>query len=126
MVHMLIVEMLPRFVVIVEPVKDDTVMKELTRSVEAVTEEVLKVDATMEDTVKEDNKSVLARMVLPVMVHILIVEMLPRFVVIVEPVKDDTVMKELTTRVDAVIEEVPKDDMSAVDTVRDDNRSVLA
>jgi hypothetical protein len=35
-------------------------------------------------------------------------------------------MKELTTRVDAVIEEVPKDDMSAVDTVRDDNRSVLA
>jgi hypothetical protein len=60
------------------------------------------------------------------MVHILIVEMLPRFVVIVEPVKDDTVMKELTTRVDAVIEEVPKDDMSAVDTVRDDNRSVLA
>jgi hypothetical protein len=53
-------EMLPRFVVIEVPVKDDTVMNELMSSVEAVTEEVLKVDATMEDTVKEDNKSVLA------------------------------------------------------------------
>jgi succinate dehydrogenase/fumarate reductase-like Fe-S protein len=54
------------------------------------------------------------------------VEMLPRFVVTVEPVRDETVIKELTVRVDAVMEEVPKDDRSAVDTVRDDNRSVLA
>ena len=60
MVHILMLEMLPRFVVIEVPVKDDTVMNELMSSVEAVTEEVLKVDATMEDTVKEDNKSVLA------------------------------------------------------------------
>ena len=60
MVHIPTLEILPRFVVIEVPVKDDTVMKELMSSVEAVTEEVLKVDATMEDTVKEDNKSVLA------------------------------------------------------------------
>ncbi len=60
MVHILMLEILPRFVVIEVPVKDDTVMKELMSSVEAVTEEVLKVDATTEDTVKEDNNSVLA------------------------------------------------------------------
>jgi hypothetical protein len=60
MVHIPIVEILPRFVVIEVPVKDDTVMNELMSSVEAVTEEVLKVDTTTEDTVKEDNKRVLA------------------------------------------------------------------
>jgi hypothetical protein len=60
MVHIPMLEILPRFVVIEVPVKDDTIINELMSSVEAVTEEVLKVDATTEDTVKEDSNSVLA------------------------------------------------------------------
>ena len=64
-------------------------------------------------------------MVLPLIVHMLMVEMLPRFVVTVEPVRDDTVIKELTTKVDAVIEEAPNVDTSAVETFKLDTFRVF-
>jgi hypothetical protein len=53
-------EILPIFVVTVEPVNVLTMTKELISIVEAVIEDVESVDATTEDTVKEDSNSVLA------------------------------------------------------------------
>jgi hypothetical protein len=55
----------------------------------------------------------------------LIVEMFPRFVVIVEPVIDDTLIKELTTNVEPVKEEKPKFVPRSDDTFKDDTLFVL-
>jgi hypothetical protein len=52
------------------------------------------------------------------------VEMLPRFVVTVEPVRDETI-NELTTKVDAVIEEALNVDTSAVETFKLDTFRVF-
>jgi hypothetical protein len=51
--------------------------------------------------------------------------MFPRFVVIVEPVIDDTLIKELTTNVEPVKEEIPKIVPRSDDTFKDDTLFVL-
>jgi hypothetical protein len=53
------------------------------------------------------------------------VEIFPRLVVIVEPVSDDTIIKELTTNVEPVKEEIPKPVPSSDDTFKDDTLFVI-
>ena len=108
-----IVNVEPENVDAVKLIVDPTVamMVEVWRS-----ELTFRVDASIVEASSVDIRLVQANME----------EIFPTFVVTVEPVNVLTMIKELISIVDAVIEDVESVDATTVDTVKEDSNSVLA